>query len=1196
MSESNFNIESCLISKLLETKDILTLKDNQIKPSYFTGDNRNAYLFIQDTFLSSGEVPTVRVFTRKFPHYNLEVHTVSGSEVVGTDESLKFWCDEIRKKVKHNRIADMVESVADKLKDLNTEDAYALIKKEISYIESEVVETSSVDITKDTQSRIDAYLEKKKNHGMRGIPTGFKHLDYILKGLEKETLTTVIAGTGVGKAVTLDTPILTPNGFVPMKEIKVGSVVYDEMGNSCNVLAAYPQGEKQVYRVTFEDGTHVDCCSEHLWKFKTIDDLTRGKNWRLETTAQLLNRSIKSKRGYNLCIPVNHSVKHTDKDLPVDPYLLGCLLGDGGFTTDRITFTNPELDIVDHVKNVSLQYNGSFVPHKGNNIQYVFTSNDVRCNTLYQKIKSLGLTGKSSESKFIPPDYLLASETQRLDLARGLIDTDGHVDRKGHILFNTSSKKLLSDFVYLIRSLGFKCTQREYVRNSSKVDYVAYISCDTDILFTSNKHKNRYCNKCISKRRNYYDILKIVSIEKLESSKEMQCITVSSPYSTFICGDFKVTHNTWFQIVVGARCQLENYRVLQLVTEMGNDVMRDRYEAVLYSMCYDGFDYNKFKSGNLDMKTEQKYFQFLTEDLPTFEPLILDVATSVMNVSALIDKYNPDIVFIDSAYLMEDDQGAKDDWLRVAHITRDLKKLAKRCKKPIVINTQADKNSSKKVGPEMDSIMYTQAIGQDCLPADTYVLTEQGYKLIQNLENEVFFIFDGFKYKKSHCVRATEDKQVVNIKYLGRTFQCSPNHKLYVFDNEVGSYVWKRAKDIEVGNDYLVYYDTGNVQGFPHILRVTSKRGTKSITSPIDATEELGRIIGYLIGDGSFNRSHNTVTLSCGYDEEYAKEAVRIVNKYFNLEGCIKLQKTRFSKSEQINVCWYSASFYDWCEFMLTKDNVRILNPSFIEMNYSFRRGVICGLLQSDGCFSRTFSFSTVHYQIASTLCNLLSSIGVITTISTKNHKGCVSYRVNIKRSCESIIKSLNFVGERKSMCEVPNTTSQVLNIRQPSSYVKELSSCIVDSSDNSNDKLTKRAYEARRKGNTSVLTLKEFEDQLNIYNPFIFVPVESVMITDEFVPMYDIQVFSTDKRIITGGIVTHNSDNVLALYRDDVMRQDNEMGIKVLKQREGTLGKVLSNWDFESMNFDEIYFEGSQSDDDTSDSHDDERNLIGVD
>ena len=84
-----------------------------------------------------------------------------------------------------------------------------------------------------------------------------------------------------------------------------------------------------------------------------------------------------------------------------------------------------------------------------------------------------------------------------------------------------------------------------------------------------------------------------------------------------------------------------------------------------------------------------------------------------MGVAAEIEKHKPDIVLIDGVYLMEDDQGAKDDWLRVAHITRDLKKLAKRAKIPIFINTQADKNTSKKTGPELGSIMYTQAIGQD---------------------------------------------------------------------------------------------------------------------------------------------------------------------------------------------------------------------------------------------------------------------------------------------------------------------------------------------------------------------------------------------------------------------------------------------------------------------------------------------------
>jgi replicative DNA helicase len=365
-----FDVEVGFISKLLQTKDILTVKDSQIKSSFFTGDNRPVYDYIYDTFMETGEVPSVRALKRQFPRYKLETTVVDGEEVVGTEENLKYWCTELRKKVRHNYIAESVEKVADKLQDFDSEEAYSLMKKSIAYIESEVTETSDIDITKDTESRKEAYLKKKQNKGMQGLPTGFKKLDYITKGLKDETLTTIIANTGVGK--------------------------------------------------------------------------------------------------------------------------------------------------------------------------------------------------------------------------------------------------------------------------------------------------------------------------------------------------------TWLEIIIGSYLQLHNYRVLQGVTEMSEDIMRDRYEATLFSMCYgEEFNYNAFKSGALSLKAEKLYFEFLENDLPNFEPLYITTATGVMGLSADIDKYDPDVIFIDSAYLMEDDQGAKDDWLRVAHITRDLKKLAKRCKKPIIINTQADKNTSKKTGPELGSIMYTQAIGQD---------------------------------------------------------------------------------------------------------------------------------------------------------------------------------------------------------------------------------------------------------------------------------------------------------------------------------------------------------------------------------------------------------------------------------------------------------------------------------------------------
>ena len=194
-----YSVERGFISKLVECKDFKLLKDQQIQPFFLTGDNRRVFQYIQEQFKTTGEVPTPRVIKQKFPSYDLESHTVDGDSVVGTDETLLYWCKELRTKAKHNRMADITENVAEKLDNGETEEAYALLKQGVWKIEDEIVESSSVDITKNTDDRKQAYLERKKNKGMIGISTGIPHLDYILKGLIKETLTTVIAGTGVGK-------------------------------------------------------------------------------------------------------------------------------------------------------------------------------------------------------------------------------------------------------------------------------------------------------------------------------------------------------------------------------------------------------------------------------------------------------------------------------------------------------------------------------------------------------------------------------------------------------------------------------------------------------------------------------------------------------------------------------------------------------------------------------------------------------------------------------------------------------------------------------------------------------------------------------------------------------------------------------------------------------------------------------------
>lgn len=158
---------------------------------------------------------------------------------------------------------------------------------------------------------------------------------------------------------------------------------------------------------------------------------------------------------------------------------------------------------------------------------------------------------------------------------------------------------------------------------------------------------------------------------------------------------------------------LNGYRVLFLTTEMSEEQIEDRVEAMLVKMMLgEDFNYGRFKSGTLTQHEEEAYFDLL-EQKAHLEPMIIETATDVSNVSAKVEQYNPDIVFIDSVYLMEDEQGAKDDWLRVTHITRGLKALAKRKKLPICINSQADSTTSKKTGPELENIGFSKAIGHD---------------------------------------------------------------------------------------------------------------------------------------------------------------------------------------------------------------------------------------------------------------------------------------------------------------------------------------------------------------------------------------------------------------------------------------------------------------------------------------------------
>ena len=159
----------------------------------------------------------------------------------------------------------------------------------------------------------------------------------------------------VGKEQPVSEPILTENGWVPMGDIKIGTKVYGEDGKLHNVTGVYPQGVKDVYQVTFRDGTTTRCGLEHLWTVTTKKQrelMRKNNDLRCKTlTLQEIMRDYRrenlsfirrrqGKYAYKYSVPVNQPIDFTmyhEDGLPIDAYALGLLLGDGGFTQNVVT-------------------------------------------------------------------------------------------------------------------------------------------------------------------------------------------------------------------------------------------------------------------------------------------------------------------------------------------------------------------------------------------------------------------------------------------------------------------------------------------------------------------------------------------------------------------------------------------------------------------------------------------------------------------------------------------------------------------------------------------------------------------------------------------------------------------------------------------------------------------------------------------
>lgn len=351
-----------------------------------------------------------------------------------------------------------------------------------------------------------------------------------------------------GKAHPYSQEIYTPKGKLLWKDISIGDYIYGDDGNLTKVIDIPFDDYCDVYEITLKDGRKVKASGNHLWRvyrryshcFKIMSTYEMMQDFVKKRKLSDRNKGVE----YIYAIPANKGVEWNYKQVSIDPYTFGLCLGDGCFRTEKlqnnIYYTSLEEDMCTYLR---------YVPY---DIVKLKTESGyfIRIPNAKHILMGWGLHMKKSEDKFIPNEYKYNSREVRLNILKGLMDSDGFVDSNGVPIIGVSSKQLADDIAFISRSLGYNCLQ-SVKKSGYKINGV-YKKCldnyivriyTSDVLFNLERKQ-----KLVSKFESTYsksnrDFSTIVDIRKIGYEK-CKCISVDNESQCYLIGDFITTHNS----------------------------------------------------------------------------------------------------------------------------------------------------------------------------------------------------------------------------------------------------------------------------------------------------------------------------------------------------------------------------------------------------------------------------------------------------------------------------------------------------------------------------------------------------------------------------------------------------------------------------------------------------------------------------
>lgn len=524
--------------------------------------------------------------------------------------------------------------------------------------------------------------DASKHQGISGIQTGYSRFDTVTSGMQPTNFIIVAARPAMGKELKNSSKVYTPNGFIEIGSAKAGDKVLGSDGRHYNITGVFPQGKKDAYRVWFDDGSYVDSGLEHQWEVTTRKvRKSKDKTPIVVTTRDMLDDVLLSDGRKNYSIRICEPLQFKHVNVEINPYLLGFLIGDGHLSDGSIAFSNTEKDVIEKV--------GSLLPGDDT---YSFRSGctyGIKGGATLSAIRKYGLHGTRSYEKFIPNEFLYNSIENRVELLRGLIDSDGYCVNSNSIEYSTTSEQLCKDILELVRGLGGKSSyvkkQGAYIKDGKRFQcreyYRMYISMNSDIIpASSSKHLAKY------QPNKKYHAKFISRIEKLGYQEDMTCISVDAPDCLYVTDGYTLTHNT--QYALGLMCHASvrnNYKGLFISCEMDEVQVMKRVIAV-----DSGIPGYHLKRGNLErheiMRYEKSRQRIIKSNLK-----IVAGSFTISDVLSLIYKmkYSEGLDYVVIDYIQKiTSPGAQNRTNEVGDVSRRLKDMANELKIPVVALAQ----------------------------------------------------------------------------------------------------------------------------------------------------------------------------------------------------------------------------------------------------------------------------------------------------------------------------------------------------------------------------------------------------------------------------------------------------------------------------------------------------------------------------